>query len=792
MALTDVSVGQVYNDAEARFRFTSFLRRLMGGVLGLLLVGGAVMAGVINAELRNDEQQLVLEERDEALALSASLALTPADSLPSLLTAAGLDGSRVNADDTIDHLVTSWDTRSGAFADWRDRVVRTAARADSRTFVTRDPSGQTWWHSQVVAPNDGVLITSRPAAPASSARTTILSVLAVVMALTLAAFAYGWRVLESKVARASRVLLEASEDLRVRGEIRPVVRDGLDSIGSTPLELQRLGQTLRDIEHETQDGFRQVDSLLRAAGALGGSLDESVVLSTSLEHLQLLLGVDRSAIIQYDLRARTVDIRAALGHDDRWLNEMRASIIDETLPSLRSIRDGRPVQVSDTESSAVGEQLRSRSQRHGYRSLLAVPLSRDLELPSALVLQSVVPRSYSFDEIELCKSFGSIASAALRNAELFGRTDERLRRQTLRLEAIVESVGEGLLVEGADGRLLYANAMMRSLFPAAESPVEGMRSDDFLAGILSETPDVDVDEVVAQIRGLGEASLDVELAPRSSGSRRSFRVQTFAVRDSRGADVGRGQTWSDVTRDRELDRMKSGILAAVSHEFRTPLALIKGYATTLLADDVNWNAADQREFLQLVSSEADRLTSLVQRILDMRRIDAGMVSLQLMPVRLPVLIDAVLDGLPHEVDRIRVAEIPPVTIDVDAARVVTALRNLVENACKYSPAEHVVDVGATLVLDPDGDMVELVVRDHGRGVAEENREQIFGTFVRGETGLAAEHSGVGLGLAIARGFVAAHGGHVWVQDPEEGPGAAFHMSLPTHTDREAPERVSVR
>jgi two-component system sensor histidine kinase KdpD len=168
----------------------------------------------------------------------------------------------------------------------------------------------------------------------------------------------------------------------------------------------------------------------------------------------------------------------------------------------------------------------------------------------------------------------------------------------------------------------------------------------------------------------------------------------------------------------------------------------------------------------------------------MRRIDANMVRLQPMPMALSELLADALAALPHERHRIDFGPVPELRVNVDTARMVTALRNLLENACKYSPPEARVEIVSR--LEPDHDTVVVSIGDEGPGIPAWLRERVFETFVRAETGLDAAESGMGLGLSIAKGFVEAHGGRIWVEDPEPGvTGAVFSISLPVF-DRPTP------
>lgn len=796
MYISEDELTPIYSDELANRRFRALLLRT--AVAGLLLLavatGAALVASHRLIERRAWDDELVFAALASEMSPGRAAALIEVSHRRGVLVEP--TGATVLAGFSR---ATSERTRRA----WLDQIGPAARNRDDRHFITTDGDGTRWWHSAVEA-DDGILVVSRRASTAMDPwREQALVILAV--GCLLACAVVGATVLaDRRVGRPVRLLGEAGAQLRVRGRIGSDLRRRLRHIAETPVELRQLVDDLDELEADMQRGDRRVTALLNAGASLGGSLDEATVLARALEHLEHLLGVERAAIIRYDPRIETFEVVASRGHDEAYLGDLASRADDPTLPSLRSLREQSPVQVPDVEAEVVSASLRERGRRHGYRSVLAIPLAAALERPMVLLLHTTGPRTYSFDEVELSRSFAAIAGAALRNAELFASTDARLRVQTSRLEAIVGSVDEGILVESDEGRVLFANPIMRSLLPPGVVAEDVADTTRFLDAVVRRSPApaaaradldrLDIDSSPCDI------TLEVDEVIGSADGSATYRVRPFAVRDARGLQIGRGQTWRDVSRERELERMKSGLLATVSHEFRSPLALIKGYATTLLAEDVTWGDADRREFLRLVSSEADRLTELVKRILDMRRIDAGMVQLQRLPLDVATLVDRAVLALPTEQARITVHPVDPrIAVEVDPARMVTVLRNLLENACKYSPADRPVEVAVTVDARPAGrgrrsgaggsTTVRIAIRDHGAGIPARLRDPIFDTFVRGEPGLDASGGGLGLGLAIAKGFTEAHGGNIGVAEPSDGtPGSVFVVILP-EADRSALEVV---
>ncbi|MFE9423318.1 ATP-binding protein [Kitasatospora sp. NPDC006697] len=228
-------------------------------------------------------------------------------------------------------------------------------------------------------------------------------------------------------------------------------------------------------------------------------------------------------------------------------------------------------------------------------------------------------------------------------------------------------------------------------------------------------------------------------------------------------------------RQAEGNRIRTALLAAVSHDLRTPLAGIKAAVSSLRAEDVQWSPADEAELLAGIEAGADRLDHLINNLLDMSRLQTGTVTPLIQEVDLDEVVPFALGGVPLESVRLEVPESLPM-VSADAGLLERALANLIENAVKYSPPGQRVLVRAdALDASPAGERVELRVVDRGPGVPEEAKEKIFAPFQR--YGDAPRGAGVGLGLAVARGFVESMGGSITAEDTPGG-GLTMVVSLP--------------
>ncbi|MEE1751605.1 sensor histidine kinase KdpD [Streptomyces sp. SP18CS02] len=217
----------------------------------------------------------------------------------------------------------------------------------------------------------------------------------------------------------------------------------------------------------------------------------------------------------------------------------------------------------------------------------------------------------------------------------------------------------------------------------------------------------------------------------------------------------------------EGNKIRTSLLAAVSHDLRTPLAGIKAAVSSLRSDDVEWSEDDQAELLEGIEAGADRLDHLVGNLLDMSRLQTGTVTPLIRAVDLDEVVPMALGGVPDGSAELDIPETLPM-VQVDKGLLERAVANIVENAVKYSPAGRTVTVAASTL----GGRVELRVVDRGPGVPDDSKERIYEPFQR--FGDAPRGAGVGLGLAVARGFVEAMGGTITAEDT---PGGGLTMVL---------------
>jgi PAS domain S-box-containing protein len=351
--------------------------------------------------------------------------------------------------------------------------------------------------------------------------------------------------------------------------------------------------------------------------------------------------------------------------------------------------------------------------------------------------------------------------------------------------AILDATGEAMLLIADDGRVLTANRQCEAFFGLAQQTLGGQN----VAGLrpafqrIFGDPAI-IDSLAARIAD-GDGRFRQDLVQQWP-ERRELEVSSTAVPETDGRLLGRLFAFRDVTRERAVDRMKSEFVALVSHELRTPLTSIKGYVDLLIAGEVGELDPQQREFLGIVSSNADRLVALIGNLLDISRMESGKVEITRAPIDLLRLLTTCAATFRPQIEQKRQrltlegdAVLPPVSGDAD--RVLQIITNLVSNAHKYTPlGGHI-----TVTARHEGTMVRVSVRDTGVGMSAEEQAQLFTRFFRGKGRAAQDAGGTGLGLVIVRSLVDLHGGELRVTSAP-GEGTTITFTLPVIAGEELP------
>lgn len=229
--------------------------------------------------------------------------------------------------------------------------------------------------------------------------------------------------------------------------------------------------------------------------------------------------------------------------------------------------------------------------------------------------------------------------------------------------------------------------------------------------------------------------------------------------------------------ERWLRRMQDDFITTISHELRTPIGFIKGYATTLLREDTKWDDNSRHEFLTIIDEEADRLHKLIEDLLDSSRLKAGTMFMQLQPVRIDMMLREIVvrSTTRYSSLAVQLRADQDVVVMADPTRITQVFDNLLSNAVKYAPGSEVV-----ISLKNSDSNCLIAVEDHGPGIAQEHLGHLFERFYRVPETRIANH-GTGLGLYICKEIIHGHGGEISVSS-EVSKGTTFIITLPTRFD----------
>lgn len=547
--------------------------------------------------------------------------------------------------------------------------------------------------------------------------------------------------------------------------------------------------------------LRQREYLLRITRAMTSRLDLPSLLELILSSAAEMVAAPAGLIVLHESAA--VPVVSADGESIAVEAEPQSrihttyGIPEPLLPAFGPLLTPSPppvppdAETSEDFSQTPGERYRRDLERRvqEVEALLGRKLGQVLGLPlffeeELLGIIYLFRGGSAFTQLdwEFLEGFAYQAAIAVRNARLYAQ----LSTQRSRLAAIVENSADGILILRPDRRVDVINQTLAKMIGRAPESVMGKACGEVL-----ELQNVLGDDLC------GESSLSIpptglrcegELI-RPTGGNLTVSVTYTPLFDSVGRLTDILVNVLDITRFREEEEMKSTFVSIMSHELKTPVALIKGYAQTLARPDATWDPETARQSLQIIEEEADRLEALINNLLDVSRIQAGDLRLELADVNMRRLLERVARDYRtqttiHQIELDLPEDLPIISGDEERLRQV--FTNLVGNAIKYSPEGGHIRIGGWVDQRGNGESqprLIIYVADEGIGIPEEELPKIFERFYRVDSGLRRRTAGVGLGLFLINAIVEAHKGEIWVRS-ELHKGTTFTVALPIDNGRD--------
>jgi PAS domain S-box-containing protein len=521
---------------------------------------------------------------------------------------------------------------------------------------------------------------------------------------------------------------------------------------------------------------RELSALLDFAEVATQSLNTQTILNDTLDKSLESLGFKIGYIRILDVEAGGLVVRVARGLSS---TQFMTNIVPLG-SSHRSVGDI----IFETREPIISSDLQNDPRfRHGFMaqegltSAAFVPVMSKNRVTGLMMVGS--PRSHKFSkrDISLLQAFGSQLGAALENAQLY---DEVSKGKTY-IENLVENAGDAIVSTDVADRILTWNRAAEVLFGHSKDEARGQS----LAILLPPEQANDLEEIRSKVRHTGVIrNLEVR-RKRKDGVIIEAALAVSPIKDATGSVTGFLHLAKDITekihyerRLRDLDKLKSDFVSNVSHELRTPLTAIKASADNMLDGLVGDLSEKQTRYLARIKSNADRLARLINDLLDLSRIEAG-IKLKPRNLDLVTIAKEVTESLrPVAADKLitLTMESPDDTVIAwaDPDRISEILMNLLGNAIKFTPTNGEV----TLFLQGSGnEWVKISVADTGPGIPSDEANRIFDKFYQVTQPEKQKAMGTGLGLSITKALVEMHGGKIWLES-EAGRGSIFSFILP--------------
>lgn len=533
----------------------------------------------------------------------------------------------------------------------------------------------------------------------------------------------------------------------------------------------------------TQQGKRKLQprdltALLRVAETATQSLDTEKILNDTLDESLAFLGFDVGFIRILNPETRNLVVRVARGLRSREFLSSIIPIDSHQLSPSKIVYDAKDVYVaSDIRKDPLYKNRTM--EREGVISTAAAPVLSKKRVIGVIVVGSRRFHKFAKREINLLKAFGSQLGAALENSQLY----DEVHRGKAYIENLVENAGDAIVSTDREDRILTWNRGAEVIFGYSKEEAVGKN----LAILLPPGHLRELEEIRNKVQLAGLIRNLEARRKRKDGAIIDVALAVSPIKDKDDNVIGFLYLAKDITekqryqqRLKELDKMKSDFVSNVSHELRTPLTAVKGSVDNMLEGLTGLLNEKQIRYLTRIKLNADRLTRLINDILDLSKFEAGKIDLKPAVLPLVTLAKEVAEGLRSvAVDKLISLEVASPDVNVtawaDRDKVIQVLMNLIGNAVKFTPAHGKVSVS----IERNGDeWVQASVADTGSGIPLEEANKIFDKFYQIAQVGKQKARGTGLGLAISKALVEMHGGRIWVES-EVGRGSTFFFTLPT-------------
>lgn len=369
--------------------------------------------------------------------------------------------------------------------------------------------------------------------------------------------------------------------------------------------------------------------------------------------------------------------------------------------------------------------------------------------------------------------------------------DEKLKQERDLANAIVSSMGEGLLVLDTNYKIVLINPAAEKLLETTAKEAVGQKWAEFVEAYIGDKKIFFEKRSSVRVLNSGKdiiTSVTDDHYYKTRSGRKFPVVSITAPLQRNGTVTGVVKLFHDVTKEKDIDRMKTEFISLASHQLRTPLSALKWFTELLMEGKLT---DEQKEFVKNISDSTERMIALVNSLLNISRIESGRIIIDVQPTNLNDLVSKVLKELDEKIRNKKInivfsihQKLPMINVDPKLIRHV--YMNLVDNAIKYTP----VNGEITIIISKKDDRIISQISDNGYGIPKNQQFKVFQKFFRAVNAIKHETEGSGLGLYLVKAIVDSSDGKIWFKS-EENKGTAFWFSLPVKGAKSKPGEVSL-
>lgn len=567
-----------------------------------------------------------------------------------------------------------------------------------------------------------------------------------VLGAGMVAFAFYLVSLGRTITHPINELMAASQSIAGGSLETPIHAHGEDEIG-------QLGQAFAQMQSALKKRVDELSLLLSVGQNVSASLDIQAGMPVILRGA--MRGTNAAGVRVVVLNPSS---RQPLAFGEGPAEKVMALFDRQIMTLMRQQNElalSTPEQVRATLELESGREL-------PIKAMVAIPLYTNERFQGVFWLSYRQPHTFPPTELSLLRTLASQAAVLVESARLYATAEGGRRR----LAAVLASTSDAVIVTDPTERILLINPAMERAFHLNGSDVRGLPVVDVIPS----------EKLVEALTSNSERARNVEIP---TGNGRVLYASASTIVSTDGQVLGRVAVLHDITRLKEVDDMKSEFVATVSHDLRSPLTYMRGYANMLsMAGELN---PKQQEYTTKILGGIEQMSNLIEGLLDLGRIEAG-VELILTQFKVDELLRSIADELapPAQAKGLFLVvktplSLPPLKCDQSLIR--QAVANLVNNTIKYAPNSGQVTLGASQENGANGPEIVICVQDNGPGITPQDQVRLFEKFYRVKQRSSMHEKGSGLGLALVKSIAERHDGRAWCVS-EPGQGSTFYLSLP--------------